>query len=117
MPVVACSTAPAQSAGNEVRPATERACGGPSNYSDVDQGDLVPVHLVTAPQQSARHPSRMTGRLFLRAPTPRRTGKSWQRLYRVVTCFLPYTRSINAVSPCICTRTVLPSRMVNTSAS
>jgi hypothetical protein len=62
-------------------------------------------------------PKQDDGPTFLGTPTPRRTGKSWQTLYRVATCFLPYTRSINAVSPCICTRTVLPSRMVNTSAS
>jgi hypothetical protein len=39
------------------RPATRRARGGPTNYSDVDWVDLVPVQLVTARQQSARHPT------------------------------------------------------------
>jgi hypothetical protein len=37
--------------------------------------------------------------------------------YRVATCFLPYTRSIIAVSPYSSARTVLPSRRVYTSAS
>src|SRR4029078_10348046 len=39
------------------------------------------------------------------------------RRYPVASCFLPYTRSIMAVSPCASTRTVLPSRRTNTSAS
>jgi hypothetical protein len=37
--------------------------------------------------------------------------------YRAATCFLPYTRSIIAVSPYSSARTVLPSRRVYTSAS
>jgi hypothetical protein len=37
--------------------------------------------------------------------------------YRAATCFLPYTRSIIAVSPYNSARTVLPSRRVYTSAS
>src|SRR5262245_22703969 len=37
--------------------------------------------------------------------------------YPAASCFFPYTRSINDVSPWASTRTVLPSRRMNTSAS
>jgi hypothetical protein len=39
-----------------------------SCIEDVDWVEVVPVRLVAARQQSARHPSRMTGRLFWERP-------------------------------------------------